>query len=69
MLNVIVECGMKIVNYLDITFNDDGTYHPCKKPNNEMKYIHADSDHPPSVSKQIPDRWQQDYLHYLHQKK
>lgn len=40
MLKVIVECSIKIEN---ITLNGDDTYHPCKKPNNEMKYIHADS--------------------------
>ena len=27
---------------------------PYKKPNNETKYIHVDSDHPPSIIKQIP---------------
>ena len=28
-LNVIIECNMKIVNYLDVTFNvNDGTYRP-----------------------------------------
>ena len=30
-------------------------YHkPYKKPNNETKYIHVDSDHPSSIIKQIP---------------
>ena len=37
---------MKIVNYLDVTFNlNDGTYKPYTKPNNEIKYIHKDSIH------------------------
>ena len=46
---------MKIVNDLDVTFNlDVGTYKPYKKPNNEMKYIHVDSNHPASIIKQIP---------------
>ena len=35
---------MKIVNYLDVTFNlNDGTYKPYTKPNNEIKYIHKNS--------------------------
>ena len=55
MLDVIIECNTKIVNYLDVTFNlNDGTYKPSKKPNDETKYIHVDSDHPASIIKQIP---------------
>ena len=46
---------MKIVNYLDVTCNlNDGTYKPYAKPNNEIKYIHKNSNHPPSVIRQIP---------------
>ena len=46
---------MKIVNYLDVTFNlNDGTYTPYTKPNNESKYIHKNSNHPSSVIQRIP---------------
>ena len=46
---------MKIVNYLDVTFNlNDRTYKPSTKPNNEIKYIHKNSNHPPSVIQRIP---------------
>ena len=46
---------MKIVNCLDVTFNlNDGTYKPYTKPNNEIKYIHKNSNHPPSIIRQIP---------------
>ena len=46
---------MKIVNYLDVTFNlNDGTYKPYKKPNNEIRYKHKDSNYPPSIIPQIP---------------
>ena len=46
---------MKIVNYLDVTFNlNDGTYRPYTKLNNEIKYIHKNSNHPPSVIRRIP---------------
>ena len=55
MLDIIIECNTKIVNHLDVTFNlNDGIYKPYKKPNDETKYIHVDSDHPPSIIKQIP---------------
>ena len=46
---------MKIVNYLDVTLNlNDGSYRPYKKPNEETSYIHANSDHPRSILKQLP---------------
>ena len=61
---------MKIQNYLAITFNfDDDTYKHNKKPNNKTKYIHVDSDHPPSVIKQISKSTATNYFCYHHQKK
>ena len=46
---------MKVVNYLDVTFNlSYGIYKPYTKPNNKIKYIHKNSNHPPSVIRQIP---------------
>ena len=53
--DIIIQCNIKIVNYLGITFDlNDGTYKPCTKLNNEIKYMHEDSNHPPSVVRQIP---------------
>ena len=44
----LTSCLMKIVNYLDVTLNlNDGSYSPYKKPNDETKYVHINSDHPP----------------------
>ena len=46
---------MKVVNYLHVTFNlNDGSYRPYRKPNDETRYIYIQSDHPPSITKQIP---------------
>ena len=46
---------MKVVNYLDVTFNlNGGTYKPYTNPDNEIKYIHKDSNYPLSVICQIP---------------
>ena len=46
---------MKVVNYLYITFNlNDGTYKSYTEPNNEIKYIHKNSNHSPSVIPQNP---------------
>ena len=60
-LDIIINCNMKIVNYLDVTLNlNDGSYRPCKKPNEETNYIHVNSDHPKSISKQLPmsiEKW------------
>ena len=55
VLDVIIECNMKIVNYLDVTFNlNDGTYRPYQKPDNIIQYINVESNHPPNIIKQIP---------------
>ena len=46
---------MKVVNYLDVTLNlNDDSYQPYRKPNNETHYIHIHSDHPPCLTKQLP---------------
>ena len=54
-LDIIIQCNMKIVCYLDVTFSlNDKTYKPYTKQNNEIKYIHKNSNHPPSVIRRIP---------------
>ena len=46
---------MKIVDFLDITLNIDGTHKPYMKPNNTIKYVHIDSNHPNIIKRQIPN--------------
>ena len=54
-LRVQVRCNLKSADYLDITFNlEDGTYKPFKKPNNNPRYVHTESNHPENIKKQIP---------------
>ena len=54
-LDVIIECNMKVGNYLDVTFNlNDDTYRPYQKPDNVIQYIQVESNHPPNIIKQIP---------------
>ena len=54
-MQIIIECNLKVVNYLDATFNqNDGSYRPYRKPNDVTHYIHIQSDHPPSITKQLP---------------
>ena len=55
-LNITIQTNLKIVNYLDVTFNlNNGTYCPYRKPNNQPLYINTKSNHPPNIIKQLPD--------------
>ena len=41
-LDIIIECNIKIVNSLDVTFNlTNGTYRPYQKPDDIIQYIHV----------------------------
>ena len=54
-LKITIQCNLKIVNFLDVTFNlSDSTFRPYHKPNDEINYIHRESNHPPSIIKQLP---------------
>ena len=51
----IINCNMKIVNYLDVTLHlNNGSYRPYRKPTEETNYIHVNCDHPSSILKQLP---------------
>ena len=52
-LSIIVKCNLKIVDYLD-TNSFHGSYKPFHKPGSEINYIHRESNHPPSIIKQLP---------------
>ena len=40
-LDIIIQCNMKIVNYLDVTSNlNDKSYKLYTKPSNQIKFIH-----------------------------
>ena len=52
---ITAECNLAITDFLDVTFDlKSGTYYPYRKQNNEILYIHKQSNHPPSIIKQIP---------------
>ena len=54
-LKITIQYNLKIVDYLDVTFNlIDFSYRPSSKTNNEINYIHKQPNHPPSVIKQLP---------------
>ena len=46
---------MKTASYLDVTLNlEHSTYRPYQKENNQTKHISIESNHPPSIIKQLP---------------
>ena len=50
-----VERNLKIVAFLDITFNlNNGTYRHYKKPNDLLSYINKSSNHPPQIINRLP---------------
>ena len=55
-LKITIDANKKTVDFLDVTFDlRSGTYRPFTKPNNVPLYVHRQSDHPPSIIKNIPD--------------
>ena len=56
-LKITVECNLAITDFLDATSDlKSGTYYPYRKQNNEILYIRKQSNHPPSIIKQINDK-------------
>ena len=54
-LKITLQSNLKVVNYLDVTLNlTTGKYYPYRKPDNNPLYINVNSNHPPSVIRQIP---------------
>ena len=54
-LKITIEVNKKIINFLDVTLNlNNGSYEPYSKPNNTPLYVHRESNHPPSIIKNIP---------------
>ena len=54
-LKLIIKCNLKIVDFLDVTVNlTDSTYKPYHKPIDEICYIHKESNHPLSITKELP---------------
>ena len=54
-LRITTDQGIKIVNFLDVTFNlRDESYRPYTKPNNTTHYVNKKSNHPKAIIKTIP---------------
>ena len=54
-LRITIQAGLDQVNFLDVTLDiRSGKFWPYSKPNNLPLYINKDSNHPPSIIKQLP---------------
>ena len=53
-LNISIEQKGHTINFFDVTLSTDGSHKPYKKPNSTIKYVNKGSNHPPSITKNIP---------------
>ena len=54
-LEITIEANQKMVQFLDVELNlNDDTFKLYIKPNDTPIYVNRDSNHPPSVTKNIP---------------
>ena len=54
-LKITASANMTVVDFLDVTFDiRKKEFKPFSKPGNPLLYVHAKSNHPPAVTKEIP---------------
>merc|ERR1711873_160545 len=54
-LRVTIEANLKVVNFLDVTFDlNNDVYKPYMKDNYSPVYVNKQSNHPPLILKNIP---------------
>ena len=54
-LNITIETNLLTTDFLDVTFDlPNGRYYPFRKPGNKPLYINAKSNHPQSITKELP---------------
>ena len=54
-LSITIDMNMKQANFLDVTMNlEKDRYWPYKKENNTTTYIHIKSNHPNTITQQLP---------------
>ena len=56
-LNITTEGNVTVVDFLDVVLDlETGTYKPFIKPNANTMYVSPYSNHPSSITKNIPER-------------
>ena len=54
-LQITIEANKQVANFLDVTLNlSEKTYCPYTKPGDNLLYVHRESNHPPSITRNIP---------------
>ena len=54
-LSITIDTNLTETDFLDVSFNlEMDKFFPYRKPNNTPLYIHSESNHPPSIIKQLP---------------
>ena len=54
-LKITTDVNHKSVNFLDVTLDlDSGLFKPFMKPNNTIQYVNKNSNHPPSITQNLP---------------
>ena len=54
-LSINIDTNLIETDFLDVSFNlEMEKFFPYRKPNNTPLYIHSESNHPPSITKQLP---------------
>ena len=53
-LSIIIQCNLKIVDFLDVTFDlDNNVYKPFRKESNKPIYVNKHFNHPTSILKKL----------------
>ena len=54
-LEITIDVNLKVVEFLDVELDlNNGTHKPFIKPNNTILYVDVNSNHPKSITKNIP---------------
>ena len=66
-VKITAEVNLNVVNFLDVTFDLNNAKHkPYRKPNDDPLYINRHSNHPPSITRQLPTAVNKPALHFSH---
>ena len=66
-LKITAEVNLNVVNFLDVTFDlNNAKPKPYRKPNDDPLYINRRSNHPPSITRQLPTTINKRVLHFSH---